>query len=150
MTPAQLTTLKTAITNDATANAMPNTSDGNFGLAAYLNTVPASPTALWIPNVSKAALLAATNWVAFKAIVVQTQNVYLALASSDTIDATAANVRAGFGAVFAGADLTALQNIAQRPGTRFEVIFAAGGPPAVSTMFGVQVSGQDVMTARNS
>jgi len=151
MTPAQLSTLKAAILADPTANSFPNTSDGNFDCAVYLNTVPATPTALWRPDVSPGEVAKSVTMSEYVALTAVKQNGLLLLTQGSFVDATQATVRADFSTIFAaGATLTALTAVAQRPGTRFEVIFSSGGPPAVSTMYGVQVSYQDVMAARNS
>lgn len=150
MTPAQLATLKAAVLADSTANAFPNTSDGNFACAAYLNTVPAVPVQLWRPDISPTEVAKTITMSAFVLLTAIKQNGLLLL-TQGTVDATAANVRQGFSDIFgAGATLTALTALAQRPGTRFEVIFSSGGPPAVSTMFGQRVAYEDVQAARNS
>lgn len=151
MTPAQLTTLKTAILADSTANAFPNTSDGNFACAAYLNTVPGSPTSLWRPDIQPTEVAAKITFSAFVALTAIRQN-GLILMTQGPINATEPTVRTGFSDIFgAGATLTALTALAQRPGTRFEVIFsAASGAANVSTFYGVAVNYQDVMAARNS
>lgn len=151
MTPAQLATLKAAIAADATANAFPNTSDGNFACAAYLNTVPGSPTQLWRPDVTPTEINSTIIYSAYVALTAIKQNGLLQLTQGATVNATAASVRQGFSDIFgAGATLTALTALAQRPGTRFEVIFSSGGPPAVSSMFGQRVAYEDVQAARNS
>lgn len=150
LTTAQKSTLKTAILADGTANAFPNTSDGNFGCAGYLNTVPVSPTNIWRPDVMPAEINGAIVMSAFVALTAVKQNGLLQL-TQGPVNATIAGIRTAFNDIFgAGATLTALTALAQRPGTRYEVIFSAGGPPAVSTQYGVTVSGQDVMDARNS
>jgi hypothetical protein len=151
LTTAQLATLKAAILADPTANAFPNTSDGDFACAAYLNAVPVAPTQLWRPDVTQAEIAKNVLMSEFAGLTAIKQNGLLLITQSPFIDATNANIRAAFTTIFtSGTSLTNLTAVAQRPGTRFEVIFSSGGPPATSTMFNVQVSGQDVTTARNS
>lgn len=151
LTAPQMATLKAAILADATANAFPNTQDGNFALAAYLNTVPGSPTSLWRPDVAPNEITATITFSAFVGLTAIRQNGLL-LMTQGPVDATKATVRTGFQDIFgAGATLTALTALAQRPGTRFEVIFSSvSGAASVSTMYGVRADYQDVMAARNS
>lgn len=150
LTTAQKATLKAAILADSTANAFPNTSDGNFACAAYLSTVPGSPTQIWRKDIAPKEVSTAIVMSAYVALTAIKQNGLLLL-TQDILDATNANVRQAFTDIFgAGATLTALTALAQRPGTRFEVIFGSGGPPMVSTMYGVTTNGADVQDARNS
>ncbi len=150
LTSAQLATLKAAILADGTANAFPNTSDGNFACAVYLNTVPGSPTQLWRSDVSPSEVAKSVLMSEYAALTAIKQNGLL-LITQGTIDATSANIRAAFTTIFtSGTSLTNLTALAQRPGTRFEVIFSAGGPPATSTMYGRAVDYTEVMAARNS
>lgn len=151
LTSAQLATLKAAVLADSTANAFPNTGDGNFECAAYLNTVPAVPTQLWRPDIQPTEVSATITMSAFVALTAIKQNGLLLL-TQGSVNATAANVRTAFSDIFgAGASLTALTALAQRAGTRFEVIFSsAAGVANVSTMYGRAVRYDEVMAARSS
>ena len=152
LTAAEKTTLKAAITGDATANAFPNTGDGNFDLAVYLNTVPAAPTSVWRADIDPAEIGGAVVMADFIALTAVKQNGLILLTQGSRVDASQANVRTGFSSTFgAGATLTALTALAQRAGTRFEVIFSsAAGAANVSTKFNVKVTATDVADARNS
>lgn len=65
MTPAQLALLKTAIQGNPAWNAVPNTSDGNFALAATLN-LPASPAfTVWRTDTPVSAIIDAITWASY-------------------------------------------------------------------------------------
>lgn len=150
MTPAELATLKTAITNDSTANAFPNTSDGNFALAIYLNAPSSPAVAVWRRDITPTEVASTIVMSAFVALTAIKQSGLLLL-TQGLVDASVASVRTGFNDIFgSGPTLTALTALAQRTGTRFEIIFSTAGPPNTTTMYGQQVSRQDVQTARNS
>src|SRR5208282_6843670 len=118
LTPAQQATLKTDIQSGPnSATLAPLVAAANWvSVAAFYNG--GSGTAVWIPNVPVTTILAATNWTTFAAKTSLQQITYLAMTSQSFLDATNANYRNGFAAVFSGADLTALSNAAQRTGTR--------------------------------
>ena len=145
LTTAQKTTLKAAMLIDSNVIAIVGQDQK---VADYYNA--ASSTAIWIPNLPRSVVIANTNWVAFAAKTALLQATFTALLLDGTVDATNTNIRNGFGSVFSGADLTALSNVAQRLGTRLEVLFSSGGPPAVSTMYGYTLTDTDVNAARNS
>jgi hypothetical protein len=64
------------------------------------------------------------------------------------VDATSLNVRNAFFAIFAaGATRTALTALAQRTGTRFEVLLSTAGPPNTAQVFGQILSPADVFLA---
>lgn len=145
LTTAQNATLKAAMLGDANVVAI---AGQDQKVADYYNAP--SATAIWIPNLPRSAIIAATNWVAFAAKSAQQQATYNALLLDGNVDATNANIRNGFGAVFSGADLTALSNVAQRLGTAFEILFSSGGPPAVTTLYAHRLTDVEVNVARNS
>jgi len=145
LTPAQNATLKSAMLGDSNVIAIVGQDQK---VADYYNA--ASTTSIWIPNLTRQTIIANTNWVAFAAKSALLQATFNALLLDGLVDATNANIRNGFGAVFTGADLTALSNIAQRLASRFEALFSSGGPPAVTTVFGHQLTDLEVYQARNS
>ncbi len=150
LTSAQNATLKAAILADGTMNAFANTSDGNFALAAYLNASSSPAVAVWRNNITPTEIASTIVMSAYVALTAVQQNGLLLL-TQGTVDATIPAVRTAFSSIFgAGATLTALTALAQRTGTRFEIIFSTAGPPNTSTMFGQVVSWQDVQIARNS
>lgn len=57
MTPAQKTALKAAIQGNATWNAIPNTSDGNFALAETLSMLTSPAVMGWAPRAKLSALM---------------------------------------------------------------------------------------------
>lgn len=143
---AQLQTFKAAINSDA--NITVSLASGDQGaIAAYYNG--ASTTNVWLPAIPVSVLNTAIVWSAFIALSVQTQNAYFALTQGGTVDATNANVRAGFSSIFgAGTQtLTNLTAIAQRLATRFENLFATTN---VTTVFGYTVTPADVAAALGS
>ena len=61
------------------------------------------------------------------------------------VDATSANVRADFSAIFsAGLSLTALSAMAQRTATRLEALFTTS---AISSVYGYTLTASDVQKA---
>lgn len=148
MTPAQLTALAATITADTT-------------LAAYaaLNEFPqiatamnvATATLVWMPNVPTSAILSAIL-VADMAALTAPQLAYLQmLLTVGTVDATNANVRANFSALFAGkTSLSNLISVSARAATRFEALagfITVATPNNVSAVYGLGVSAADVQLA---
>lgn len=147
MTPAQIATLKAAIAADPTMSAYPNTSDGAYDLAQYLNATSNPAVSIWKPDVSPSAMAAAVDWTAYAALTAAKQNAYLAL-TQGPVDATSASVRSAFSSIFgAGATLTALSALAQRTASRLEAVFTTSN---VCSVYGQMVGYQDVQQARNS
>jgi len=108
----------------------------------------ASATAVWIPNLPRSVVIANTNLVAFATKTTLLQATFTLMLLDGIVDATNANIRAGFSTVFQGADLTALSNIAQRLATRYEALFVSqAGPPIVSAVFGQTLTPDDVQKA---
>ncbi len=148
MTPAQQTTLKTDIISAANAAAL-----GAFiaasdwpSIQAYYNALASPQVLLWRPSIPIGELNRVIVWSAFAGLSALLQNTYLAMTQGGVIDATSASIRAGFGTIFGGASATAvaMTAVAQVGGTRFQVLFSSGN---VSTMFGQQVSADDIQQA---
>lgn len=155
MTPAQLTILKNAIAADPTMSAFPNTMDGAFDLANYLNAASSPAVNVWRADVGIDEIgpqIVMSEYVALTAV---KQTGLLQLTQGAKVDATNANVRQAFSAIF-GAGATSLTNLtalAQRAGTRFETIagfLTAAAPANVSSVYGIRVTYLDVMAARNA
>jgi len=152
LTTAQQATLKTDANSQGSLTAA--IAAGNWAPVVAFYNGP-SAVAVWIPNVPVTTILAATNWTTFAAKTSLQQITYLAMTSQSFLDATNANYRNGFAAVFSGADLTALSNAAQRTGTRLEILLASSaGPPAVCgidangiNLFGQQIAELDAQQA---
>jgi hypothetical protein len=144
MTPSQLSTFKTAITGDA--NVAAALAAGDHGaIAAYYNGAGAGT--IWRPSIAVSELNTAIVWSEFVALTQGQRDAYFALTNGATIDATNANIRAGFSAIFAGTSLTNLTALAKRVPTRFEALFATS---QVSQVFGQTVSVADVAAALGS
>lgn len=145
LTTAQLAALKTDIQGQAALTSAVAAQDW-VTVANFYNT--ATATQLWRPNVGSQEIIGAANWTAFATCTVQQQNTFLAMLLNPTVDATKANIRAGFAAVFTvAADQNALSAIAQRAATRLEVLFGSGGPPIVSAVFGYTIPATEVQKA---
>lgn len=143
MTPAQLSTFKAAILADA--NLVAARAAGDMGaMATYYNA--AGTGTIWRPSISVAELNTAIVWSEFIALTQGQRDAYRALISG-AIDATNANVRAGFAAIFSGQSLTNLSALAQRVPTRFEQLFVVS---QVTPVFGQTVSVADVAAALGS
>lgn len=143
MTPAQLTTFKAAINGDSNLTALLTAGDQG-GIAAYYNTP--SGAMVWKPVITIQLLNTAIVWSEFIVLTALKQNAYFAMTSTN-IDATSANIRAGFSSVFgASTTLNNLTAIAQRQGTRFENLFASGNV-VPNGLFGLNVQPQDIADA---
>ena len=164
LTPAQLITLKAAITANATWNAFPNNSDGAFNLAVLLNT-PTASFIVWRTRVPIGEVGRAFNGTELAGLTtgnqsrLQTLAVYL-----DTgVNPSLADNRAFFDDVFSGAGGTLtranLLTVWKRTALEIERIFATGtgttaAPATMSTTPGGYTEGRispdDVQAARNS
>jgi len=149
MTSAQLATLKAAIRDETDPTFASARSAGATSAMADFYNQPASPQVfLWRPDVPIRDLVNAIIFSELEAATVAKRDVWSTLIGGDTIDATKANIRAGFALVFAGTpgsvSVTNLTAAAQRPATRFEALFTAGN---VSSVFGQSLSGDDIIAA---
>jgi hypothetical protein len=128
MTPAQLSTLKAAITADQVLSAFPNNSDGAFAIAAAVN-LPADPSVnVWRTDAPVADISDAINWAQYtpvdavdstavytnRLLSIQTKqmNLQMMLQGRESVNANKINIRAGLRdaviAVPAGANGTAV------------------------------------------
>lgn len=139
-------TLKDSVNGDGALAAMVSAADWP-GIANNYNT--AGATMLWRPDILPGEIAATVVNSAFTALSQQVQNGLILLTQGDKIDATNANIRTAFSSIFgAGATLNALTALAQRAGTRFEVLFSSTqGAANVSTKFNQRVSALDVQQA---
>lgn len=144
MTPAQLTTLSTAIAADPTLVAL-GSANGFPQIAAAFNAPSSPAVSVWIPNIPSAAILADIQ-VADMAGMTAAQLAYLQmLLTSGTVDATSAAVRTNFSSLFAAKPtLTALTTTASRTATRWEALNTTA---AVCSTFGASVAPSDVQSA---
>ncbi len=141
---AQLQAIKAAINGDATAAAY--VAADQFGaLCTYMNS-PASPVVnVWRPDITVSQLLTGVVWSEFLALTAAQQGAWRALTAAD-VDATNANIRAGFVSIFGASSQTIanLTAIAERPATRLEVIFTTA---SVTSQFGTTLSESDAHLA---
>ena len=142
MTSAQAATFKAAVVADAALAAFRTAGDAG-AIAAYYN---APGTGLvWRPSITVPELNTAIVWSEFIAATVARQNGYFALIQGGSVDATKANIQAGFSTIFAGSvSLTNLTALAQRVPTRYEQLFVVSG---VTPQFGAAVSVAEVGVA---
>lgn len=172
LTNAQLIVLRDAINADPIMSAYPNTQDGAFDLAIYLDAPHAPDYWVWRTRVDKKEF---TNdestdadgvakrsfiWVGngFITRSAGEQAAWVQLFNSTlTVDASRPNVRQAFVDIFSGTGNAAsnrqhLQNIARRLATRAEKLFASGtgsaASPATMSVEG-RLTYQDVHAARN-
>ena len=160
LTTAQLATLKTAILADATLNAFPNTSDGNFDMCTQKLNVPASPTwMVWKGNVSILATGQAFNGTELAGMTTANQTRLQTIAQylSQGYNAALADVRAMFNDIWSGAGgantRVSLLALWKRPALLGEKILStgAGSDAAPATMgYEGQISPTDVQVARSS
>lgn len=144
---AQLATFKAAIVADPNIAAELAALD-DAAIAAYYNAPSSPAVSLWRPNIPVAELNTAVDWSAFAGLTALKQNTYFAMTQPGFVDATAVNIRNGFGTVFGtSTTLTALTALAQRTATRFEALFTTAN---VCALFGIVVNAEDVRQARNS
>ena len=144
LTTAQLQTFKAAI-NAEPALAAARAAGDHGAIAAYYNVVSASN--IWKPAVTVADLNTAIVWTEFISLAQGARDAYFAMTQGSTVDATKANVRNGFAAIFAGTSQSNLTALAQRLATRFEVLFTVA---QVCSLFGYVVSVADVAEALGS
>lgn len=160
LTPAQKATLKAAILADPALNVFPNSSDGNFDLAAKLSTEIAAPAFIvWRTLVALGEVgrtFNATDLAGLTSLNTQRlQN--LAAWLENGVNPSLASVRQFFDDVFSGAGgantRAALLVIWKRSATRIEKILATGTgsdqSPATMGYEGV-IAPSDVADARNS
>ena len=159
LTPAQQQTLKTFIQNDAALNAIPNTLDGAWDVAAQLNLAAYPVFTVWRTNVAIDEIMRnGMDWARVDNLSVGKARIWEWMTKLGTINAAKPNIRAGIDAAWVGtaADLAvraAVYTHCKRAATVVEKLFASGtGSDAVpATMaFEGAIGFQDVYDARNA
>lgn|SRR5487761_2152066 len=142
MTPAQLATLKT----DATANFAALVAAKDWPAVAAAYNLPSSPAVtIWRADIRPVEVIDAITGSEFIVLTAQHQAMLSLLLLPGVVDATSANVRADFSAIFsAGSSLTALIAMAQRTATRLEALFTTS---AISAVYGHTLTADDVQKA---
>ena len=152
LTPTQAATLKTNITanlatvfNGRTIQQWLDIYDLET-IAAFYNSPQSPQVDLWRPDIKVSEVspqIVMSDYVALTAI---RQNGYLALTQGDIIDATKANIRAGFGSIFGAASVTTsnLTALAKKPATKFENLYTVSN---VCSLYNYVVGYQDILQA---
>jgi hypothetical protein len=141
----QLQTFKAAILADVsqTTNVATN---NHIAIAAYYNGNGTGT--IWRPAIPVAEIITALIGAETVALSATKIAAFQIMCSGMSIDATNANVRAAFSAIFgASTTLTNLTAIAQRTPTRFEMVFTVS---QVCSQFGALVTPNDVAQALGS
>lgn len=179
-TTAQLQVIKAEITADPVLNALPNTADNAFAIAAALNAYPAVDYIVWQTTLPTQLVFDAITWANLtpqdtpdttqlwmnRALACQGKqfNIQTMLAGRETINPSKANVRSGLQDALTGipsgasgatraAGWVALQSAMQRKATRAEKVLASGSGTTGSPSllsFEGSLTYQDVLDARGS
>ena len=143
---AQKTTLQTDILSGPNAAALAGfvAAEDWYSIALFYNVL--SGSSVWKPDVTASQLTGVIVGAAFDALPVQKQNGYFAVIGGGIADATQPTIRAWFQDIFgAGPTLTALTAVAQKPATRFELLFSTVAAPSnVTQMYGYLLTPDDV------
>src|SRR5574337_413974 len=144
LTPAQLASLKTDISSQSSLTTAVAAKDWPT-VAAFYNAASSPAVTVWRADVRPSEIVAAITGSEFVALTAIKQSLLSLLLMPGVVDATSANVRADFSAIFAsGSSLTALTNIAQRTATRIEALFTTA---QVSATYGYSLTAADVQQA---
>lgn len=158
LTPAQQATLKAYIEANKTWMAYPHNSDGAFQIAAELQGE--SKYVVWRTDVTESEIIgnksreATTwDWTAFIARSVGEKSGYDLMFKSGNVDASKANIKDGFSAIFPGGagagQRKHIEAISKRVANILEGLFAAGtgsiAAPGTMTVEG-SISYREVMT----
>lgn len=132
LTTAQLQTWKT----DILARAGVDFDLADHGAVAAYYNASAGAGFYWRKSIALAELNTAIDWAAFIGLTALAQNAYMAMTQSGAVDATAANIRSGFAAIFpnaggTAATLTALTAVAKTVPTRLEALFTVSNICAI-------------------
>lgn len=155
LTPAQSQTLKTDINNNPTLSGTPNTSDGNFTIAAHYNATASPDFYIWKNFVGTMDLKKAIIWTEYIGRSAGERDTFRFMTEGG-INPSDPNIRTGIQDIFSGptgsGTRIGLSAIANRKATVAEKLFSTGtgtqNSPATSTFFG-SLTTNDVQTARN-
>lgn len=141
LTSAQLAALKADIGAQSSLTASVAAKDW-VTVAAFYNSPSSPAVTIWRADVQPSEIVAAIIGSEFVALTAIKQSLLTLLLMPGVVDATSANIRADFSAIFAsGSSLTALTAIAQRTATRIEALFTTS---QVSAAYGYVVTTGDV------
>src|SRR5574337_1025443 len=144
LTASQLAALKADIGGQSSLTA--DVAAANWPAIAAFYNAPSSPAVtIWREDVKPSEIVAAITGSEFVALTAIKQSLLSLLLMPGVVDATSANVRADFSAIFAsGSSLTALTTLAQRTATRIEALFTTA---QVSATYGYELTAADVQQA---
>lgn len=141
---AQLAALKTDVGTQSTLTAAVAAKDWPT-VAAFYNAPSSPAVTIWRADVQPSEIVAAITGTEFTGLTAIKQSLLSILLMPGVVDATSANIRADFSAIFAsGSSLTALTAVAQRTATRIEALFTAS---QVSAVYGYTLTGTDIAAA---
>lgn len=157
LTAAQKATVKADILASPDLNALPKNSDGFFAMAELYNVQAVPDFTVWRSNIPTSDVKKAINWTEYIGRSVGERSAFELIVSNGIVNASDANVRAGFADIFSGPQgattLAALTAIAKRLATRIEKLLATGtgsdGSPATMGFEGL-ISGLDIQAAWES
>src|SRR5574337_2012440 len=123
LTASQLATLKTDISGQSTLTAAVAAKDWPT-VAAFYAEASSPAVTIWRADVKPSEIVAAITYTELVALTSPKQFALQVLLQPGVVDATSANVRAAFSAIFGtSASLTALTALAERTATRLEALF---------------------------
>lgn len=162
LTPAQLTALRDFIVGDATLNAFPNNSDGNFEVAALLNAEANPAWVTWRTSVTRREILQnGFDWTRLDNLSVGKARVWTDIFVEGVINPSKINVRAGIDSVWVGTvpDLAVRAAVyvhCKFNASRVQKLFSTGTgtdatPATLAENIGetYRVTPQEIETARN-
>lgn len=139
LTASQFATLK----SDIQANFAAQVAAADWPSIATAYNQPSSPAVtVWRADIKPSEIVAAIAGSEFVALTALKQSLLSLLLMPGVVDASSANIRADFSAIFpSSASLTALTAIAQRTATRLEALFTTA---QVSAVYGYALTADDV------
>lgn len=142
LTTAQLATLK----SDIAANFAAQVTAADWPTITAAYNAPSNPVVtIWRADIPTSEIVSGITFSELVALSAVKQFGLQVLMQPGTVDATSANVRAAFSAIFgASTTLTALSALAQRTATRLEALFTTA---QVSAVYGYALSANDVQKA---
>ena len=159
LTPAQLATIKAFVLADPTLAAFPRNSDGDYEIAALLNTEASPGYYVWKTSVATDEVMRnGMDWTRVDNLSVGKSRIWEWMTSLGTFNPSKVNVRAGIDACWVGtsADLAVRAQVyahCYRTASVIEKLFGTGNGTTASpsTMdFEGPVSYQDIGVARAS
>lgn len=165
LTPQQQATIKANILASSDLNAMPNTPDGAFAIAALYNAAAVPDFFVWAPESTSVNTIMTNgfDWVRVDNLSAGKARIWEWMKDTGVINGSQANVRAGILAAYSAAGDSGMRSAIfghlQRPAKRIEKLFSTGAGtttnnqgvgPATTTWPAGNIGYQDIYDARNS